>query len=96
MEKGQVFGKGAVQKVLSNESYLQKRVPQYNVKKTLLVPVTSDKGLCGSINTIIIREVKKMVKANREGIKLLVIGEKGTTGLIRPCPDVLVQSISAI
>jgi F0F1-type ATP synthase gamma subunit len=27
-----------------------------------LVPITSDKGLCGAINTSIVRDLKKMVK----------------------------------
>lgn len=48
---GKQFAVGSVQKMLDNESYLQKKKPANSVKKTLLVPFTSDKGLCGGINS---------------------------------------------
>jgi len=53
------------------------------------VPVTSDRGLCGGINSGIIREVKSAVLGNRAAYKIFSIGEKGTSALLRPCPDIL-------
>ena len=62
--------------MLENDTYLQKRKVSPVVKKTLLVPLTSDKGLCGGINSGIVRDVRSMVRPNRAGYKLLVVGEK--------------------
>jgi F-type H+-transporting ATPase subunit gamma len=96
LDRGKNFGVKTVQSILANESYLQKKKSGHTIKKTLLVPITSDRGLCGSINSGIVREVKSTVVENRAGYKILVLGEKGTTALIRPCPDLLYQSITEI
>lgn len=42
----------------------------------MLVPITSDKGLCGAVNSSIIREVRTTIRQNRSGYKLFIIGEK--------------------
>jgi len=97
MEKGQHFGVTAVQNVLANETYLQKKNISPSVKKVLLVPMTGDKGLCGGCNSAIVREVKQKINPqNREKYQILSIGEKGTNGLVRPFPDLLQMSISEI
>jgi len=81
---------------MENESYLQKKKPQIGIKKTLLVPLTSDKGLCGSINSGIVREVKRVIHHNLTGYKIFVIGEKGVAGLARAYPDQLTAGISQV
>ena len=44
-----------------------------------LVPLTSDKGLCGGINSSVVRELKTYVKdKNRAKIRIMPIGEKGS------------------
>jgi ATP synthase, F1 gamma subunit len=97
LEQGKEFGIRTVQNVFANESYLQKkRQDAPPAKKSLLVPITSDKGLCGGVNSGIVREIKNMVFANRGAYKIFAIGEKGTTALVRPFPDLLVSSISEI
>jgi F-type H+-transporting ATPase subunit gamma len=48
---GKDFAWGSVQKVLDDENYVQKKKQSPSIKKTLLVPLTSDKGLCGAINS---------------------------------------------
>jgi F-type H+-transporting ATPase subunit gamma len=55
LEKGKGFGVGSLNKVFDNESYLQKKKPTFANKKTLLVPITSDRGLCGGTNSSVIR-----------------------------------------
>ena len=61
----------------------------------LLVPLTSDKGLCGGINSGIVREIKYYIlERNRSQIKLMPVGEKGSAAFIRPFPDLIPQSIS--
>lgn len=96
LDRGKNFGVKTVQSILANESYLQKKKTGHTIKKTLLVPITSDRGLCGAINTSIVREVKHTVLPNRAAYKIFVIGEKGTSALLRPCPDLLHQSVSEV
>lgn len=64
----------------------------------VLVPISSDKGLCGAVNSTIVREVKKIVKhaPQRNKIRIFSIGYKGSTGLLRPFPDLLQTSISGV
>lgn len=94
MEKGGQFGVGTVQTVMNNESYLSKKKTNEAIKKTLIVPFSSDKGLCGGVNSTIIREVKNIVGEDRHSHKILSIGDKGTNGLVRPYPDILVNAIT--
>jgi F-type H+-transporting ATPase subunit gamma len=76
LENGKNFGIASVQTMLANETYLQKRKAFPVVKRTLLVPMTSDKGLCGAINSGIVRDVRAMVRPNRSAYKLFIVGEK--------------------
>jgi len=94
LERGKHFGVSTVNTVFANESYLQKKKQPVIVKRTLLIPVTSDRGLCGGINSGIVREVKSIVLGNRAGYKIFSIGEKGTVAMLRPFPDLLYQSVS--
>lgn len=66
--------------------------------KTVLVPITSDKGLCGAVNSTIVRQVKSIVaeSGNRSRYQIFSIGDKGSVGLVRPFPDLLKTSISRI
>lgn len=92
---GKEFGVNTVQKVFANEAYLQKKKGDAPpAKKTLLVPITSDKGLCGGVNSGIVREIKSIALHNRGAYSIFVIGEKGTSALSRPFPDILYSSIS--
>ena len=64
---------------------------------SVLVPITSDKGLCGAVNSSIVREVKRMVQGvNRSKYSIFSIGEKGSGGMVRPFPDMLKFSITHI
>ena len=41
---------------------MQRKMPaEVADPRQLVVPITSDKGLCGAINSAIVREVKKMI-----------------------------------
>jgi len=55
-------------------------------KRTLVIPLTSDKGLCGGINSFISRATKSIVaKAHADGkeVDIAVIGDKGRAQLVR-------------
>ena len=41
------------------------------IKRILLVPITSDKGLCGGVNSQIVREVKHKIHKNRDMYKVI-------------------------
>lgn len=66
--------------------------------KTVVVPITSDRGLCGGINSGIVREVKYRINhsGNRNNFQIFCIGEKGTSAFIRPFPDLLKNSVSDV
>ncbi|MDX1470442.1 MAG: FoF1 ATP synthase subunit gamma, partial [Flavobacteriaceae bacterium] len=51
---------------------------QREVKKVLLVPITSNRGLAGAFNSNIIKEVRNLLGETYKGkeIKLLTIGKK--------------------
>lgn len=62
-----------------------------------LVPLSSDKGLCGGINSNIVRELKGYIKdKNRSKLGIFPIGEKGSIAMIRPFPDLIKSTISDI
>jgi len=76
------------------DTYMQRKTePEGTDPKELIVPLTSDRGLCGGINSGVIRELKVYLETkNKKNIKLFVIGEKGTAAAQRPFPDLLVEN----
>ena len=58
-----------------------------SVKNTLLIVITSNRGLCGGFNSSIVKAIQSYVKEHsEENIKLLTLGKKGH--------DILSKSIS--
>ncbi len=55
LEKAKFFGVGTIQKILQNQPWLKKKNVAISPKKWMLVPITTDKGLCGGTNSNIIR-----------------------------------------
>lgn len=53
--------------------------------KIMYVAVTSDKGLCGAINSSIVRSVRDQINAlpTQEGVEIITFGNKGMQGLER-------------
>ena len=84
--------------MFKSDHFLQRKMPgDVSEATTIIVPITSDKGLCGAVNSSIVRDVKKYVKhLNRSKTQIFSIGEKGTTGMVRPFPDMLKHSISQV
>jgi len=96
LEAGKEFGLTTVQTIFANEGYLQRKNLTFPVKKTLAVPITSDKGLCGGVNSSVVRDIKSMIGQNRSAYKIFVVGEKGTSALLRPYPELLTYSVSEV
>ena len=65
----------------------------------LLIPVTSDRGLCGGFNATIIRETRRRIAALEEDgktVKLLCVGRKSRDILRREHGDKMVETFTGI
>jgi F-type H+-transporting ATPase subunit gamma len=68
-------------------------------QKTLIVPVTSDKGLCGGINSFISRSTKDCVaKLTAQGKEcdLVILGDKGRSQMNRVIPEKIIRACTEI
>ena len=68
-------------------------------QKCLLVPFTSEKGLCGGVNSFITRATRNMIKKIQAGGKdcdVVVIGDKGRSQLKRFVSDKISVSLTDI
>merc|ERR1711967_194638 len=65
-----------------------------------VVPMTSDKGLCGGVNSQILKkmvgEIVPELEAAGVGYKVVVVGEKGRSNLRRQLPDKIDTVFSGI
>lgn len=99
LESGKNFAYTSLEKVFKSDLLMQKKTQGLtHGQVTVIVPITSDKGLCGGINTGIVREIKHNLgrTPNSANYSILPIGEKGTSALIRPFPDLIKTSISDV
>lgn len=99
LEQGKRFGYNSVDMIFKSDAYLQRKAPAHDTHDAteFLVPLTSDRGLCGGINSNIVRELKTYAKEkNRSKIRILPVGEKGSIAMTRPFPDLIKSSISDI
>lgn len=68
-------------------------------QKCLLVPFTSEKGLCGGVNSFITRGVKRCIstlKAEGKECDVVVFGDKGRSQLRRAVSDKIIRTDSNI
>jgi F-type H+-transporting ATPase subunit gamma len=95
LRRGQHFGKGAVEKMFSSDQYMQRRMPaEPENPKQLLVAITSDKGLCGSVNTQVMRNIRDYVKDETDRFSIFSLGEKGANALRRPFPEIYKEGVT--
>lgn len=97
LEDGKKFGYKAVDMIFKSDQYLQRKASSGDIHDAseLLIPLTSDRGLCGGINSNIVRELKSYAKdKNRSKLRIMPVGEKGSMAMIRPFPDLIKSSIS--
>ena len=78
-----------------------------DVQETALLLVTSDRGLCGGFNAMMIREASHFVNSQTAGVGLITVGKKGrdyfrARGLeveqhfLQPSRDVRLEELGAI
>ncbi len=95
LDNGKDFAFKSLEMVFKCDTYMQRKMAsESGESRELLVPITSDRGLCGGINSGVIRELKTyLLSKNRKNIGLFVIGEKGTAASYRPFKDILVENV---
>lgn len=98
LHAGRNFGCDAIDMIFKSDQFMQKKMPAEIADPAVtFIPISSDKGLCGAINSSVVREVKKLtIGMNRSKFQIFSIGAKGSIGLTRPFPDCLKMSISAV
>jgi F-type H+-transporting ATPase subunit gamma len=99
LDAGRHYGFNSVDMIFKSDMYLQRKAPTQDIHDAseFIVPLTSDRGLCGGINSGVVREIKSYMKdKNRSKVKILPIGEKGQQAMLRPFPDLIKTSISDI
>jgi F-type H+-transporting ATPase subunit gamma len=99
LEAGKKFGFNSVDMIFKSDMYLQRKAPTQDIHDAseYIIPLTSDRGLCGGINSTIVREIKTYVKdKNRSKMRIMPVGEKGSIAMTRPFPDMIKMSISDI
>lgn len=94
---GKNFGVNMVPTILANDEYHKIKIGEFNPQKFLVVPITTDKGLCGGINSNLLRDLRTQIaKEDRSKFSIVSIGEKGAQALARPYPDLLKESINEL
>lgn len=94
LTNGQNFGVNIMSNVFQNDTYSEKLSTDSEPNKILIIPITSDRGLCGGINSNLIRNLREIVNPNREKYNILCIGDKGSQALIRPYPDIFSEALT--
>jgi len=100
LDRGKLFAFESIDKIFKSDLIMQRKTQSMiEGTRTLLVPITSDKGLCGGINSGLIRQIKERINTSgsaRSSYGIFPIGEKGSSALIRPFPDLIKSSISDV
>lgn len=62
LNAGKYYGLNAIDMIFKSDQHMQRKMPsEVSDPAITLVPITSDKGLCGGVNSSCVREVKKIV-----------------------------------
>ena len=83
--------------IFKSDAYLQRKAPIGDLQDPteFVVPLTSDRGLCGAINSNIVRQMKEYAKGKSAAkLQIMPIGEKGSVAMARPFPGMVKTSIS--
>ncbi|GJN39985.1 hypothetical protein PR202_gb29142 [Eleusine coracana subsp. coracana] len=73
--------------------------PNVDVKKNVIVAITSDKGLCGGINSTSVKVSKalhKLTSGPEKESKYVILGEKGKVQLIRDSKQSIEMTVSEL
>jgi F-type H+-transporting ATPase subunit gamma len=85
LRAGQRFGISAVDMMFKTDLYMQRKMANEIDNPTeILVPISSDKGLCGSINSGVARYLREYIGSDMSRFSIFAIGEKGANAFRRP------------
>mmetsp|Transcript_30308 Transcript_30308/g.33052 ORF Transcript_30308/g.33052 Transcript_30308/m.33052 type:complete len:299 (-) Transcript_30308:136-1032(-) len=93
---GQPFAEWA-RNITGKEQNLEDFDPKDWPKNNLLVVFSTDKGLCGGVNSILSRMTRQLIaklEASGKSVKILVLGEKGRGQLRRQYGDRFVAALT--
>jgi len=64
LSQGKNYGTNSVDMIFKSDTYMQRRTSgeEKSDPKYLLVPITSDKGMCGGVNSGIFKNVREFIK----------------------------------
>ena len=98
LENGKEYGFNAINMIFKSDLYMQRRITESKGdEKELLVPLTSDKGMCGAINSGIYRNIRDYIATKkRENLQIFSIGGKAYSSMKRPMADILKINVSEI
>lgn len=96
LKRGMHFGLNVVPTIMENDNYLNRKKPTVVPKRTCVIAMTGDKGLCGSVNSQVVRYATQLINKDRSAYSLFVIGEKGCQGLVRKFPDMLHKAVTEV
>ena len=89
-EKGRNYSAGVediVRRLVVSQEYLEHPLigaTTESLNKTLIIVVSSDRGLCGGLNTNIIKKTRNLIKkleSEKKSVSILCIGKKGYDSL---------------
>jgi hypothetical protein len=66
-------------------------------KTSLIVAITSDRGLCGGVNSSIVKDVKRLIRENPDSQhSIMLVGDKGRDGITRAHGSSIVVSFKDV
>jgi len=92
LKNGKDFAINSVDMIFKTDLYMQRKMPSESTSpKELIVPITSDKGLCGAINSGIMRRLREYIGHDMSRFTLFSIGEKGASAFRRPYQKIFTE-----
>lgn len=102
LQKGKAFGQNLLASVAvpqeEFEAAIKAKLEAGEPVKQLIVPVTTDRGLCGSVNSSLARTLNPYIQEQKKAgvdVSLFVLGEKGRAQIGKENPDDTVMVIDS-
>jgi F-type H+-transporting ATPase subunit gamma len=95
LRNGTNFAKDSVETMFKTDLFMQRKISHEKENGTqLIVAVTTDKGLCGSVNSGITRAVRDYIGKDQSKFGLFSVGEKGANAFRRPFQDIYKEGVT--
>ena len=68
-------------------------------QKTLILPISSDKGLCGGVNSFVsrlVRDAVQKITAQGKECDIVVVGDKGRAQMARAVPEHIKRAVTEV